>query len=243
MARQKFNLDILITDSFTAMVHGIRASGKTHFLGDMLNTEREAGPVKFLNMVGEDGAGSAKSFKLGDIGENIETYDDFKDFCREFSGKKLQAVGLDSLSVLGRIVMRSTLGGDRLPRVTKESNEWGEFHREMDNVMVLLRNTAKYAVAVCSSDRSMDAVTQRTYISPDLPGRQASGSAGWFDFVGYLSAEVVGPGLVERKFSIAPNASIVVRQRLARAIIEDIKLPVGPGGWNKIKQTILEHAK
>jgi hypothetical protein len=113
----------------------------------------------------------------------------------------------------------------------------------MDNAMVLFRNTAKYVVAVCPSDRSVDMVTQRTYISPDLPGRQATGSAGWFDFVGYLSADVVGPGQVGRKFIIAPNGAIVVRQRLSKAIVDDLVLPTGPGSWLKIKNTIIEHGK
>jgi hypothetical protein len=243
MARTKFNLDLQIVDGFTMMVHGIRAAGKTFLLGDMLAVEREFGKVCFVNMAGEDGAASAKSFNLGELGETHESYDDFKLFCKEYAGKKLQAVGLDSVSVLGRWVMRASVGSDRYPKVTKESNEWGEFHREMDNAMVLLRNTAKYVLAVCPSDRSVDAVTQRTYISPDLPGRQAVGSAGWFDFVGYLQAEVAGPSKVDRKLFIAPNGSIVVRQRLARQIVNDIVLPEGPGSWLKIKNLIHAHAK
>lgn len=243
MARQKFNLDLLMVDSFTMLVHGIRAAGKTHLIGDMLATEREHGPVCFINMVGEDGAASAKSFNLGEIGENHESYDDFKSFCKEYSGKKLRAVGLDSVSVLSRWVMRSVIGADRLPRVTKESNEWGEFHREMDNAMALFRNTAQRVLAVCPSDRSADAVTQKTYISPDLSGRQAVGSAGWFDFVAYLQADVEGPGRVSRRLIIAPNSTIVVRQRIKKQISNDIILPDGPGGWKKITNTIAEHAK
>jgi len=242
MARQKFNLDLLMIDGFTMLVHGIRAAGKTHLIGDMLKAEQAAGKVVYINMAGEDGAASAKSFKLGEIGETHESYDDFKSFCKEYSGKKLQAVGLDSLSVLGRWVMRATVGSDRLPRVTKESNEWGDFHREMDNAMVLLRNTARIVLAVCPSDRSVDAVTQRTYISPDLPGRQAVGSAGWFDFVGYLNTDVVGPGQVSRKFIISPNSTIVVRQRLARCITTDLMLPEGSGSWSLIKKTIYDHS-
>ena len=242
MARKRFNLDLMMVDSLTMLVHGTRSAGKSYLIGDMLATEKEYGKIVYVNMVGEDGASSAKSFGLGEVGEDHESYDDFKAFCKEYSGKKLQAVGLDSLPVLGRWVMRAVVGADRLPRVTKDSNEWGEFHREMDNAMVLLRSTAKYVMAVSPSDRSVDNVTQRTYITPDLPGRQAVGSAGWFDFVGYLAAEVISPGQVERKLVVAPNGTIVVRQRLAKAITNDIILPNGPGSWKKIKSTILEHA-
>ena len=243
MARQRFNLDLTMTDSFTMLVHGIRAAGKTHLIGDMLSTEQKHGKVCFINMVGEDGSASAKSFRLGEIGEHHESYVDFQAFCKEYAGKKLRAVGLDSVSVLGRWVMRAVIGADRLPRITKESNEWGEFHREMDNAMTLLRGTAQRVLAVCPSDRSVDSVTQQTYISPDLPGRQAVGSAGWFDFVAYLQASVVAPGKVERKLMIAPNNTIVVRQRLAKQISTDIILPEGPGSWKKITDRITEHAK
>jgi hypothetical protein len=243
MARKQFNFDSLLLDGFTTLIHGARAAGKTHFLGDYLATEAKNGPVRFINMLGEDGQLSAQSFGLGNIGETHETYDDYLNFCKEYAGRKLHAVALDSVSVLGRWAMRKVVGSDRLPTIAKSGpNEWGEFHREMDNAMVLLRSTAKYVVAVCPSDRSVDALTTRTYISPDLPGRQAVGSAGWFDFVAYLTADVTGPGQVRRQLIVAPNSQIVVRQRLSNQIVEDITLPTGPGGWTKLRGLIESHA-
>src|SRR3972149_12100030 len=105
MARKRFNFDTLLLDGYTILIHGVRAAGKTHFLGDYLETESKTGPCKFINMLGEDGQLSAQSFHLGDIGETHETYEDFKLFCKEYAGKKLHAVALDSVSVLGRWAM------------------------------------------------------------------------------------------------------------------------------------------
>ena len=227
---------------YTTLIHGVRAAGKTALGGDFLRYYSDRGPVKFINMLGEDGQRSAMSSQLGKVGETHETYQDFKDFCKEYQGKKLEAVFLDSVSVLGRWIMRHTVGADRLPRVTKDSNEWGEFHRESETASMLLRNTAKYVLAVCPSDRSVDAVTQQTYISPDLPGRQATGSAGWYDFVGYIQAVVTGPGVVKRTVMFTPNGTIVTRQRLAVQIDKDITLPNGQGGWSIIDKTIELHA-
>lgn len=224
------------------LVHGVRAAGKTHLGGDFLRENAQRGPVKFINILGEDGQRSAMSAQLGDVGETHESYQDFKDFCKEYQGKKLEAVFLDSVSVLGKWIMRHVVGSDRLPRITKESNEWGEFHREAETASMLLRNTAKYVLAVCPSDRSVDAVTQGTYISPDLPGRQATGSAGWYDFVGYIQAVVTGPGTVKRTLMFTPNGTIVTRQRLAVQIDKDITLPNGPGAWALIHSTIEHHA-
>lgn len=242
--RKPFDFNNLVTDGYTMLVHGIWASGKTHFLGDMLATEAKAGPVKFLNIAGEDGAASAKGSNLPTgVGETLETYQDFTDFCREFAGKKLQAVGLDSMSVLARVVARAVVGADRMPKISKDSNEWGDFHREMQNATTLLRNTAKYVLCVCPSDRSTENVSQQVYITPDLPGRQAAGSGGWFDFVGYLSVRVLGPASVKRILTFKPSGAVIVRQRIRRMIMDEIELPEGAGGWSKVKQIIADHDK
>ena len=39
----------------TFLLHGPYGGGKTHLLGDMLATESEQGPVRFINLKGEDG--------------------------------------------------------------------------------------------------------------------------------------------------------------------------------------------
>lgn len=243
MARQYFDLNIQPFAGYTVLVHGVRNAGKTFLGGDFLSYHSKKGPVKFVNILGEDGQRSAMSFDLGKVGETHESYDDFKLFCQEYQGKKLEAVFLDSMSALARWIMKYVVKSDRLPRVTKDSNEWGEFHREAEIAAMLFRNTAKYILAVCPSDRSVDAVTQQTYISPDLPGRQATGSAGWYDFVGYLQANTLGPGTISRKLMFTPSSTIVTRQRLAVQIDKDIEMPNGPGGWAIVDKLIEEHAQ
>ena len=242
MARKKFNLDSQALDGFTMMVHGGRAAGKTHLMGDFLAHEKAKGHIRFINVLGEDGTLTISGMGLGAIAETVESYEDFLAACKEYQDSGVHAVALDSLSVLGRWVCKKVLGGaDRAPRISKEGNEWGDFHREMDIAMLRLRQAARYVLCACPSDKSADQLTGITYISPDLPGRQAVGSAGWFDFVGFLKADVVGPKKIERKLVIAPNSTIVVRQRLPKQIVEDIVLPDGPGGWAKIKQAYINH--
>ena len=244
MARRQFNMDTIGLDKgWSLMAHGGRAAGKTHLLGDCLATEAALGKVRFVNVLGEDGMLTCQGMGIAENAETVECYEDFLDMCKEYKGQ-LQAVALDSVSVLSKWVMKHVLKGlDRLPRITKEGNEWGDFHREMDNAMLAIKQTAKYVICSCPSDRSVDQLTGQTYTTPDLHGRQAVGSAGWFDFVGMLKAESIGPGKTRRTFIIAPNSNIIVRQRLPRQINADIELADGPGGWKKIKDMILLHSK
>lgn len=233
--REKFNLDVADLSRTSILIHGINAAGKTYLVGDFLSHESKDGPVRFINMVGEDGAMACASFGLGEVGENIDSYDSLEQAFEEYQKEKVRAIGMDSLSWLNSAVRVKAFGSNRMPR---NPDEWTELHRLMGNIIQKGRRSAMYFMATCPSDRSVDQVTQKTYITPDLPGKEARSSAGWFDFVGYLKAENIRPGTVTRTFIIAPNELITVRQRLPHQITEDIKLPDGPGGWKVIKDKI-----
>lgn len=220
------------------LVHGGRASGKTYLQGDFLCTEMKNGPVRFINVAGEDGALTLRGMGLGEVGETIESYKDFMEAITEYTGLHLQALAVDSAHALSRWIMQKVTKSDRLPEIRKESNEWGELHHISYNTYLALRRAAKYVMCSCPSDKSVEQLSGKTLITPDLPGRQAAGCAGWFDFVGYLEATPIGPNDIQRRFMMTPNASVIVRQRLPKQITEPIIIPTGPGGWNAIKTHI-----
>jgi hypothetical protein len=175
---------------------------------------------------------------LGEVGETIESYADFADAMKEYQEKlKLQALGIDSIHALSRWIMRKVTGSDRLPEIRKESNEWGELHHTSYNTFMSVRRAAKLVMCTCPSDKSVEQLSGKTFITPDLPGRQAAGSAGWFDFVGYIEATPTPSG-INRTFNMTPNALTIVRQRLPKQITEPVKLPIGQGGWQAIKDAI-----
>lgn len=258
--RKRFNLDLIdpLSTGFSIMAHGGRAAGKTHLLGDMLRTEMAEGPVWFVNIGGEDNFLTLKGMGLGDVGETLETYEDVVSFMKDREaqlkeGKKYQAIGFDSVQALSKVTMISIVGSsERLPKIVKSSagsdgkNEWGDYHLRMDNMVAQARRMAKYVFFTCPSDLSIDQLTGITYITPDLPGRQARGSAGWFNFVGYISVSLE-PGnpvpVTSRVFMITPNAKVTVRQTLVREITKDIPIPKDKGGWTAIKSAIVEHSK
>jgi hypothetical protein len=238
LARKKFNLDKSELDGYSILVHGGRASGKTHLTGDFLRTESAFGPVRFINVAGEDGQLTLRGMGLGEVGETIESYADFADAMKEYQEKlKLQALGIDSIHALSRWIMRKVTGSDRLPEIRKESNEWGELHHTSYNTFMSVRRAAKLVMCTCPSDKSVEQLSGKTFITPDLPGRQAAGSAGWFDFVGYIEATPTPSG-INRTFNMTPNALTIVRQRLPKQITEPVKLPIGQGGWQAIKDAI-----
>lgn len=233
--RKKFNLDKPRLDGFSVLVHGINAVGKTHLAGDFLREESKAGPVRFIDMAGEGGAMAAASAKLGEVGEWIDTYDSLLEALAEYKKEKVHAVVIDSLVWLNSAARTKIFKTNRAP---SNPDEWTELHRLMGNIIAEARESVKYLLCTCPSDRSTDQVTQKTYVTPDLPGKEARSSAGWFDFVGYLTADVIAPGTVKRVFTLAPNSLITVKQRLPDAITDDITLPNGPGGWAVIKGRI-----
>jgi hypothetical protein len=191
--------------------------------------------VKFINVTGEDGYMSAQSFGLGDVGETVTTYDDLIDALNDAKKEKCVAIGVDSMKMASKLAMAKVVGNtDRMPSVGSTGNEWGDVHFKMENLTNRMRAAAPWVLCVCPSDKSVNQLDGRTYITPDLPGREAAGSAGWFDMVGYLYADVTGPKTVTRKVKFAPNNTILTRQRLPKPIIEDIQLPDGEGGWKKI---------
>lgn len=229
--RKKFNLDITTLDALTMLVHGNYGHGKTHFIGDALRSEATRGPVYFMNVCGEDGQLSING--MGVPGETIETVADYEEVLAEFRGKPLRALGVDSLKALVRLVMDTTAGG-KMP----EKTDYMYIHWTMERLVRQLRQAAHYVLCACPSDKSIDQLNGQTYITPDLPGREAVGSAGWFDFVGFIKADFLGPGRVVRKLTLAPSLTVVTRQRLPKAITEDITIPEKGGGWAAFLQRV-----
>ena len=248
--RTKFNLDSLILSGFSLAVHADRAVGKTHLLGDALATEKETGPVKFINVAGEDGMLTISAMGLGDIGETITEYDDLIAIAEECCKSPLQAIALDSLPVLAKLAMRKVTGSDRLPIIPSSDqlrsgmkNEWPEVHRYMEDAVIKLKRAAKYVLVAAASDKAvgmLDMASQGrpTMIAPNLPGKEASDSAEWCDFMGYLELKPVRPGEFKRTLNMAPDNVTRVRQRVPNLITERIDLPTGRGGWLKIKSAI-----
>src|SRR2546422_4719959 len=93
LMRTKLNMDLQTLDSFTMLIHGDRASGKTALAGDMLLYElQKGGDVRFINVKGEDGTLTLRGMGLGDRGETVENYADFNEVLNDYT--KLGLAGL-----------------------------------------------------------------------------------------------------------------------------------------------------
>src|SRR6266446_6736108 len=236
--RHKLNLDLRSLDRVMMLVHGGYSSGKTHLVGDMLRYEMQHGPVKFLNVKGEDGTLSIASMGLGESGETVETLQDYKDALNDARKANLRALGVDSFKALVKIVTFAKIG-DRPPA----KDDYTGIHYEMAELATSLRSVAPVVLCVCPSGKSVNQLDGRTYITPDLPGREAAGAAGWFDFLGYLSAETLGADNVKRRVTFAPNTNVITRQRLPKQLTSDITIPNGGGGWEAIYKALQNSLK
>lgn len=237
--RKQFNLDLADLDRFTMLVHGNYGVGKTHLLGDFLRYYKALDKtVRFLNLAGEDGQLSIANFGLGGVGETVETYKDFIEACNDYRGK-VDALAIDGIRHLGQQVIKKQCG-DRLPSVGRGSDDWANIHRDFENAITGLRSVAPVVLCASASDRSLDQVSGEISLTPDLPGRQATGVGGMFDFVFVLKATVVGPNRIKRTLLTAPVQNTVIRARLPRQLPAEIVLPENHGSWALIQKTLQE---
>lgn len=240
--RTRFNLDLSTLQRFTMLIHGGYGTGKTYFLGDMLREESKKGPVRFLNIAGEDGYLSAANIGLGEVGETVDSLADFKAALADYTKLGLAALAIDGGKHFGRLCIRDACG-DRLPKVGTGSDDWQKIHLAFESTIATLRAAAPVVVMASSSDKSMDQVAGETSLTPDMPGRQAAGVGGQFDFVLILKAQVMGPNRIRRALLCAPQANTVIRSRLPKALPTEIELPEGGGGWKKLREAMNECLK
>lgn len=250
MTLATLDLDAKVLDHTMLLIHSQRGHGKTHLLGDMLRAEVQNGPCAFINIRGEDGTLSLSGMGLGALGVKgytTETIADYEDLLDTLRKERYHAVAIDSLAPLSDQMLYKIVGSARLPdaKVDGERSKsmWGQLRWNLQQLLAKTRYSAKIVLAACASDKSASDITGSVAISPDLFGRLAHGSAGWFDFVGYLTADVIGKGEVSRSVTFAPSQGVVVKQRITRPILESIKIPTNQGGWEAIWTQIVAHTK
>jgi len=237
--RERFNLDLVTLDKVTLLIHGAYGAGKTHLLGDFLSWATKQGNVRYLNIKGEDGATSLAHAGLGNVGETVSTLGEYQEARRDYAKEKLIGLGVDSLPALYDLVLLDLLGEVRLPDAKKDGDRgrffWGQAGVVTKDSVTRSRSAAPYVMWVSAFDKSEDAVVGGTKsITPNLPGKLAHAIAGSFDFVGYLTAEILAGGKVERKVSFAPSSAVLTRQRIPRPILAPVSIPSGGGGWGAI---------
>lgn len=235
---QRINLDTQTLGGASWLFHADYGAGKTHLLGDALAAEQENGTVLFVNVSGEDGYLTLRDFGLGDAAVTISNMKDIAALVKELRENPVRTIGVDSLKALSQLIMDNITGGERTPKIGKNDNEWSEIHHDFWNTLAKLRRSCEVFLAVCPSDKSVNQLRDEIWITPDLPGREATGVAGKFDFVGYMRATTLGPKNVRRTISFHPVPGVVTRFRLPKPITEDIKLPNGRGGWKAIQAAV-----
>lgn len=231
------------------LIHGVYASGKTHFLGDALRSASQHGEVIFANVCGEDGMDSSAHIGLLPDTQRleidrVEAAEELAAYCTE---KKVYMLAVDSLSVLYDIVIKKKTLGRRVPsRGRGEDNEWSLIHLWMEELMHKLRRCAHHVVMTAPSQLGVDLVKDNESliatpmkIMPEMPGKYGAGGqcAKWFNLVGYLSLDDRKKSEVKRQLHFESTDRFLTRQRLPRELTEP--LDIGEtGGWDVLMAAV-----
>lgn len=237
--RVKLNLDLTTLDKISMLIQGPYGSGKTHLQGDFLRWAKERGKAAFVNIKGEDGYGSLAAMGLGDIAETAETLADYDSIVAEYSKQGYYGVAADSLPALEDLVIRSVMPDGQLrypdPKLDGERAKmlWGQIKMLLRARVTASRSVGRIVLWVASYDKS-EVEGEGKLTAPNLIGKSARASAGWFDFLGTLTADTKSPTSVTRSVSFAPSTTVLSRQRVAKTITQLITIPEGGGGWAAI---------
>lgn len=240
---ERFNVNLVSLDRLAVLIHGAYGSGKTHLQGDFLRWAKDRGNIAYLNISGEDGFASLAGMGLGNVGINVTSGKQYDDVLAELQNEKLFALAVDSLPAFYKLMLLDIVGEIRYPDASKDGEKarmmWGQLTMRSYARVRASRQAAPFVLWVAPHDKSEDAVGgMGKTITPDLPGKLAHGCAGWFDLVGYLTANVMSSTFVQRKVTFAPSSSILTRQRLPTEISADVIIPPNQGGWLAIYNAI-----
>ena len=239
-----FNLNLSTLERFSVLLQGIPNSGKTFMGGDMLKYEGQYGPTCFINVKGEDGWASIAGMELGNIGYTVENEAQVAEMAAEMIRNKIHAAVLDGARPLFNSIIIGILQADkpdqrRLPDSKLDGDRsksyWSQARFRMEENIKLLKSACKIFMASSVSAQDVHEITGEKQIAPDIYGKTGSGLVGLFDFAGYMTWSLQGPGRVRREVSFQTRSDVQTRQRLASEIKENIVLPDGPGGWALVK--------
>ena len=239
-----FNLDLATLDRLAVLLQGIPNSGKTYMGGDMLKYESQYGPVQFINVKGEDGWASTAGMGLGNVGVTVESEADVAQVAADMIRNKVHAAVLDGARPLFNAIIIGILQADkpdqrRLPDSKLDGDRsksyWSQARFRMEENIKLLKTACKVFLATTVSAQDVHEITGEKQVAPDIYGKTGSGLVGLFDFAGYMTWSIQGPGRIRREVSFQTRSDVQTRQRLAFPIKENIILPDGPGGWALVK--------
>lgn len=241
--RQLFDLDLISLERFTMLVGGVYNTGKTHLGGDMLVHEREHGPVRFINATGEDGYQTVAGMGLGQIRDDVKSYQDCLEATAECRRLGMQAVFVDGARTIFNFILTSLVGEERLPDAQSPTKGgdgdrarslWAQARFQMEQFLISLHTSAKIVLVSCMVQEERDESTGQKRWTPDIYGKMGDAIPGAFDFSGLLEVKAG----MRRDLSFQYRADARTRQRLPYPLKEAIQLVNGPGSWAKIKAAL-----
>lgn len=247
MIRTKVGAPSASLESCCMLLQGDYNVGKTYLMGCAMKAQLSKGPGLLIVTAGEPSVSTIQGLGVSDLDVVIlDAYADVDTVVKEYKGKGLRVVGVDSLALLSELAIAKTTGGLRAPGQRDAGggahdgrSEWGAVKSDFRRAVKQLQGLAPFCFMTCPSAKNENELTGQTSITPDLPGKQAIGIVGMFEFVGYVDCTPMTPTKVQRRIHFEPMGSIATRCNLPRPITKPIVLPEGEGGWQEVEKAIL----
>ena len=229
------------------LFHGYYGSGKTHLMGTALRALTQNGRGLLIVVQGEPSLSTIQGLDIPDLEVVVlESYNDVELVAKEYAEAKLSVVGIDSITLLSDLAIDKVTGGKRAPGQKDAGGgnhdgraEWGQVKSYFRVAVKQLQRLAPFCFAVCPSSKTENELTGAVSIAPDLPGKQAIGIVGMWDYVAYVDYVPLTPTKVQRRAHFEPMGSTATRCNLPRPITKPIAIPEGGGGWQAIAKEIM----
>lgn len=231
------NSKSLADGKISALFYGVSGSGKSRLAAsfpDILVIAVEDGMKSTVDL--EVDILSPTSWEeLLQIIQALKTHAKAETKQVEFNGKLYKSIGIDSLTVLHQIIMKSVLKMNR--RELAQIQDWGLASDRVETVVNALMDLPTHLVATALEQIDKDEIIGKIYAAPMIPGKLSRKIPALFDEVFQLRIEQKQDGSTQRMVLTQPDSIYMGRDRsgkLEKLEPFQLKDPRANDLWKKI---------
>ena len=218
------------------LLYGVSGTGKTRLLASLANV---------LVIVTEEGMKSTVDLEVDTISptsweEILQIIQHLKTHIKgqevEFGGKSYKAIGIDSLTALHTLILKSVLRLNK--RELAQLQDWGLAGDRVETVIQAILSLPVHFVATALEQIDKDEIIGKVYAAPMIPGKLSRKIPALFDEVFQLRVEQKQDGSVQRVVLTQPDSIYMARDRsgiLGKFESFQLEKPRENELWKKLK--------
>ena len=218
------------------LLYGVSGTGKTRLLASLANV---------LVIVTEEGMKSTVDLEVDTISptsweEILQIIQYLKTHIKgqevEFGERSYKAIGIDSLTALHTLILKSVLRLNK--RELAQLQDWGLAGDRVETVIQAILSLPVHFVATALEQIDKDEIIGKVYAAPMIPGKLSRKIPALFDEVFQLRVEQKQDGSVQRVVLTQPDSIYMARDRsgiLGKFESFQLEKPRENGLWKKLK--------